>query len=31
MGVQRLAELIRGRQPCLVLTGAGISTQMRCN
>jgi NAD-dependent deacetylase len=27
MRVQRLAELIRERQPCVVLTGAGISTE----
>ncbi len=26
MSVQRLADLLRGRQPCVVLTGAGIST-----
>jgi NAD-dependent deacetylase len=27
MSVQRLAELLRTRQPCVVLTGAGISTE----
>jgi NAD-dependent deacetylase len=27
MSVERLAELVRGRQPCVVLTGAGISTE----
>jgi NAD-dependent protein deacetylase/lipoamidase len=27
MGAKRLAELIRERQPCVVLTGAGISTE----
>jgi NAD-dependent deacetylase len=27
MDVQRLAELVRERQPCVVLTGAGISTE----
>jgi len=27
MNVERLAELLRGRQPCVVLTGAGISTE----
>ena len=27
MGVRRLAELIRERQPCVVLTGAGVSTE----
>ena len=27
MGVDRLAELLRERQPCVVLTGAGISTE----
>jgi NAD-dependent deacetylase len=27
MSVQRLAELMRERQPCVVLTGAGISTE----
>ena len=27
MSVDRLAELLRGRQPCVVLTGAGISTE----
>jgi NAD-dependent deacetylase len=27
MSVERLAELIRARQPCVVLTGAGISTE----
>src|SRR5437660_3472356 len=27
MSVERLAELVRERQPCLVLTGAGISTE----
>jgi NAD-dependent deacetylase len=27
MGVERLAELVRERQPCVVLTGAGISTE----
>ena len=27
MSVQRLSELVRGRQPCIVLTGAGISTE----
>src|SRR5215471_7822007 len=27
MEVERLAELLRERQPCLVLTGAGISTE----
>jgi len=27
MGVSRLADLIRERQPCVVLTGAGISTE----
>jgi NAD-dependent deacetylase len=27
MSVDRLAELIRERQPCVVLTGAGISTE----
>ena len=27
MSVERLAELIRSRQPCVVLTGAGISTE----
>jgi NAD-dependent deacetylase len=26
-GVTELAELIRGRQPCVVLTGAGVSTE----
>ena len=26
MAVERLAELIRERQPCVVLTGAGVST-----
>jgi len=26
MNTERLAELIRGRQPCVVLTGAGVST-----
>src|SRR6266545_3843899 len=25
--VRRLAELVRARQPCVVLTGAGISTE----
>jgi NAD-dependent deacetylase len=25
--IHRLAELVRGRQPCVVLTGAGISTE----
>jgi len=27
MSVERLAELVRGRRPCIVLTGAGISTE----
>jgi len=27
MSVERLAELLQGRQPCVVLTGAGISTE----
>jgi NAD-dependent deacetylase len=27
MSVDRLAELLRGRRPCVVLTGAGISTE----
>jgi NAD-dependent deacetylase len=27
VGAERLAELIRERQPCLVLTGAGVSTE----
>ena len=27
MGVEQLADLIRRRQPCLVLTGAGVSTE----
>ena len=27
MSVERLAELIRERQPCVVLTGAGVSTE----
>ena len=27
MAVARLAELIRERQPCVVLTGAGVSTE----
>jgi NAD-dependent deacetylase len=27
MSVERLAELVRERQPCVVLTGAGISTE----
>jgi NAD-dependent deacetylase len=27
MSVSELAELIRGRQPCVVLTGAGVSTE----
>ncbi len=27
MAVQRLADLIRERQPCVVLTGAGVSTE----
>jgi NAD-dependent deacetylase len=27
MTVERLAELVRGRRPCVVLTGAGISTE----
>ena len=27
MSVERLAELIRTRQPCVVLTGAGVSTE----
>ncbi len=27
MSVERLAELMRGHQPCVVLTGAGISTE----
>ena len=27
MSVKRLAELIRARQPCVVLTGAGVSTE----
>ena len=27
MSVERLAELVRSRQPCVVLTGAGISTE----
>ena len=27
MAVERLAELIRERQPCVVLTGAGVSTE----
>ncbi len=27
MGVERLAELITGSQPCVVLTGAGVSTE----
>ena len=27
MSVERLAELMRGNQPCVVLTGAGISTE----
>jgi len=27
MSVERLAELLRERQPCVVLTGAGISTE----
>ena len=27
MGASRLAELIRERQPCVVLTGAGVSTE----
>ena len=27
MGVERLTELIRERQPCVVLTGAGVSTE----
>jgi NAD-dependent deacetylase len=27
MSVDRLAELVRGHQPCVVLTGAGISTE----
>ena len=25
--MERLAELVRGRQPCVALTGAGISTE----
>ena len=29
MSVERLAELVRERQPCVVLTGAGISTESR--
>ena len=27
MTVERLASLVRGRQPCVVLTGAGVSTE----
>lgn len=27
MTVERLAQLVRGRQPCVVLTGAGVSTE----
>ena len=27
MSVEQLAELVRGRQPCVALTGAGISTE----
>jgi NAD-dependent deacetylase len=27
LSVERLAELIRSRQPCVVLTGAGVSTE----
>ena len=27
MSVERLAELVRDHQPCVVLTGAGISTE----
>ncbi|MET0938104.1 MAG: NAD-dependent deacylase [Gaiellaceae bacterium] len=27
MSVERLAELVRTRQPCVVLTGAGVSTE----
>jgi NAD-dependent deacetylase len=27
VSTRRLAELIRGRQPCVVLTGAGVSTE----
>ncbi|MGH2932890.1 MAG: SIR2 family NAD-dependent protein deacylase, partial [Gaiellaceae bacterium] len=27
MSVERLAELVRTSQPCVVLTGAGISTE----
>jgi NAD-dependent protein deacetylase/lipoamidase len=27
MSVERLAELVRGHQPCVVLTGAGVSTE----
>src|SRR5207253_5284636 len=27
MSVERLAELVRERQPCVVLTGAGVSTE----
>jgi NAD-dependent deacetylase len=27
MSVERLAELMRGRRPCVVLTGAGVSTE----
>jgi NAD-dependent SIR2 family protein deacetylase len=29
VSVDRLAGLVRGRQPCVVLTGAGISTDLR--
>jgi NAD-dependent SIR2 family protein deacetylase len=29
MSVERLAELVQERRPCVVLTGAGISTLMR--
>ena len=27
MSVERLAELVQSRRPCVVLTGAGISTE----
>src|SRR5712691_8556415 len=27
MSVERLAELVAARQPCVVLTGAGVSTE----
>ena len=27
MTVERLASLVRNRQPCVVLTGAGVSTE----